>query len=298
LIGALLANIIREQSIRCDPTDVDDHSVKKELDNHLKRLLEKLKDHGHSDKVKRFARYQLAEFNILHEENVVEKKKNLTLLKNILDEYENEMHKLSTKPETSEYRVAPEALSFSSKFKSSSSSSSSSSSKTKKKKSTKNEIEEETNGINPSSAINRAFGSECDIHRHHCERAYVKFSLDLEIMSNVEVLQRYHHMYDHSIKWFGEKNRHTMQVARKLGQHILKTVTDTSQVLYKFNDKITMNGEKLLEWGRDILLKASSNCINVKYRKKIAKEIQLIRTKHNELIENGQISKPAKKGEI
>ena len=95
-------------------------------------------------------------------------------------------------------------------------------------------------------------------------------------------------MLKHRKRYFGLANRHTVQMAKKLGKHIVHTTSTEKEGSYTYQRTLdnggvrTMDKPQLLLWALDILNDAHSKCVSVKYRKKIQKEILVVQDKIQE----------------
>ena len=81
----------------------------------------------------------------------------------------------------------------------------------------------------------------------------------------------YKEMYEHRKQWFGEKNRHTIMIQRKLARHILESIESI-----KYPD-VKMKRHELLQWAHQLLLKAKEKVVDANYRNKIMKDIDLVK---------------------
>ena len=95
-------------------------------------------------------------------------------------------------------------------------------------------------------------------------------------------------MLKHRKRYFGLANRHTVQMARKLGKRIVHTTSTEKEGSYTYQttldngDVRTMDKPQLLLWALDVLKDAHSKCVSVKYRKKIQKQIIVVHQKIKE----------------
>ena len=85
-------------------------------------------------------------------------------------------------------------------------------------------------------------------------------------------IKRYKAMYDHRKQWFGENNRHTIMIQRKLARHILESI---ETIKYPYEEK--MSRIELLQWAHQLLLEASEKVVDANYRNKIMKDIGLVK---------------------
>ena len=186
-----LCTIVREQSKLCLVDDPEDESLKKELDEHLRRLLMNLESNGRKTKVRRYAKYQMAEYHI-ERASIDDKKecnKHLKTMHKMLKEYEREMKLLVQHPTQSEYIVADGDPSTPNDTTSSSSSSSSSTSSSTSSSSSSSRGSRTSKSRTANKQV--AYGSECDVHRQHCEYSIVKWEIKLNKMSDKEGIKRY-----------------------------------------------------------------------------------------------------------
>ena len=114
----------------------------------------------------------------------------------------------------------------------------------------------------------------------------------------MEGLDLYNEMYQHRHKYFGEGNRHTVQMARRLGAHIIEMIREDAddKKTYELNDE-TLTVNELLQYADDVLRKALEKCRDERYRRKITSAIDQLTTlrEGSNRLENESDERPSKK---